>query len=417
MHTIARKLGNSVPERKVLVGRKRPISSPGDPMNKVHRRRDSYYQDYFRARKPHFLRLIVFLVETLFKHSEDGQLESPRGRGRRRSYPMGKLVALAVIKQIIHCSYVFLEIVAPSLVGIAPDDNTIWRAATNPRLKPIIDEMSRKVAGMVVSLLPFPLLLLVTDSTGLAIPEKREKTRAMKRILKKAYQKLHITTTLFTNLILGCRLTPEDRNDSPVYRELMGSLSGFLRELYHLQKQILGVTVIHERVRGVLGSAASFIERLMGFLESSDAQFFLERIRRVGEFIGLSLGDSAYFNLKNLKSSLKEGLLPVFKPKARPEGEKENWLLARLRRMFSEAEEFYRYRGLVEAVFGNLWSRNSTSLSSRKEENREVEAAFMCFTHNLLILVQLLEKVCVDSVGEILRQQLVATPISYAALR
>jgi len=32
--------------------------------------------------------------------------------------------------------------------------------------------MSRKVAKMVASLLPFPLLLLVTDSTGLSIPEK-----------------------------------------------------------------------------------------------------------------------------------------------------------------------------------------------------------------------------------------------------
>jgi len=386
-------------------------------MNKVHRRRDSYYQDYFRARKPHFLRLIVFLVETLFKHSEDGQLECPRGRGRRRSYPMGKLVALAVIKQIIHCSYVFLEIMAPSLVGIAPDDNTIWRAATNPKLKPIIDEMSRKVAKMVASLLPFPLLLLVTDSTGLSIPEKREKNRAMKKILGRAYKKLHVTTTLFINLILGYRLTPENRNDSPVYRELMGSLSSFLRELYHLQKQILGTTVIHEQVRRVLGSAASFIEGLMGFLESPDAQFFLKRIRKMGEFIGLSLGDSAYFNLKNLKSSLKEGLLPIFKPKARPEGERENWLLARLRRMFQEAEKFYRYRGLVEAVFGNLWSRNSTSLSSRKEENREVEVAFMCFTHNLLILVQLIEKVSVNSVGEILQQQLVASPTTYAAVQ
>jgi hypothetical protein len=83
--------------------------------------------------------------------------------------------------------------------------------------------------------------------------------------------------------------------------------------------------------------------------------------------------------------------------------------------MFMEAEKFYRYRGLVEAVFGNLWFRNSTSLSSRKEENRE--AAFMCFTHNLLILVQLIGKVAVNSVGEILQQKLVASPTTYAAVQ
>jgi len=65
---------------------------------------------------------------------------------------------------------------------------------------------------------------------------------------------------------------------------------------------------------------------------------------------------------------------------------------------------------LVEAVFGNLWSRNSTSLSSRKEENREMEVVFMCFTYNLLILVQLIGKVSVNSVGEILQKQLVASP-------
>jgi hypothetical protein len=387
-------------------------------MKRVHRRRDSYYQDYFRARKPHFLRLIVFLVETLFKRSEDAQLECPRGRGRRRSYPLGKLVALAVIKQIIHCSYVFLEIMAPSLVGISPDDNTIWRAATNPKLKPIIDEMSKQVAKTVVSLLPFPLLLLVTDSTGLTIPEKKEKTVAMKKVLKQAYQKLHVTTTLFTNLILGYKLTPENRNDSPVYRELIGNLSVFLRELHHLQKRILGEAAgIQERVRTVLGSAASFVESLREFLESSSVQVFLKKIKRVGEFTGLSLGDSAYFNLKNLESSLKEGLLPLFKPKARPEGEKENRLLACLRQMFSEMKELYRYRGLVEAVFGNLWSRNSTSLSSRRKENREVEAALMCFTHNLLILVQLTETVSVNPVEELLQQQPVAPPTPYVIAR
>jgi hypothetical protein len=37
----------------------------------------------------------------------------------------------------------------------------------------------------------------------------------MKKILGRAYQKLHVTTTLFINLILGYRLTPENRNDSP----------------------------------------------------------------------------------------------------------------------------------------------------------------------------------------------------------
>lgn len=387
-------------------------------MNKVHRRRDSYYQDYFRARKPHFLQLIVFLVETLFGRFEDGQLECPRGRGRRRSYPLGKLVALAVIKQIIHCSYIFLEIIAPSLVGIAPDDNTIWRAATNPKLKPIIDEMSKQVVKTVTILLPFPLLLLVTDSTGLTIPEKKEKTRAMKKVLKQAYQKLHITTTLFTNLILDYKLTPENRNDSPVYRELIGNLSNFLRELHHLQKRILGeVTGIRERVRTVLGSAASFIEKLMDFLDSSSVQIFLKKIRRVGELIGLSLGDSAYFNLKNLESSLKEGLLPLFKPKTRPEGEKENRLLTCMRQMFLEMKELYRYRGLVEAVFGNLWSRNSTSLSSRRKENREVEAALMCFTHNLLILVQLTETLSVNPVEELLQQQSVTPLTPYAVAR
>jgi len=69
---------------------------------------------------------------------------------------------------------------------------------------------------------------------------------------------------------------------------------------------------IQERVRTVLGSEASFMKSLREFLESSSVQVFLKMIKRVGEFIGLSLGDSAYFNLKNLESSLKEGLLPLF---------------------------------------------------------------------------------------------------------
>ncbi len=113
-------------------------------MKRVHRRRDSYTKTTSMA-KSHFLRLIMFLVEMLFKQFEDAQLECPRGRGRRHSHPLGKLVTPAVIKQTIHFSHIFLEIMTPSPVGISPNDNTIWRAATNPRLKPIIDEMSKHV--------------------------------------------------------------------------------------------------------------------------------------------------------------------------------------------------------------------------------------------------------------------------------
>lgn len=107
----------------------------------------------------------------------------------------------------------------------------------------------------------------------------------------------------------------------------------------------------------------------------------------------------------------------MFKPKTLTEGEKENRLLTCMRQMFLEMKELYRYRGLVEAVFGNLWSRNSTSLCSRRKENREVEAALMCFTHNLLILVQLSETVSVNPVEELLQQQSVTPLTPYAVAR
>jgi hypothetical protein len=49
IHILIQTPRNAVLEGKVLVGRKRPNSSPGDLMKKVHRRRDSYYQDYFKG--------------------------------------------------------------------------------------------------------------------------------------------------------------------------------------------------------------------------------------------------------------------------------------------------------------------------------------------------------------------------------
>ena len=359
-------------------------------MGEDHRRREGYYKSYFRARKPRFLLLVVSLVGLLF----DGPERDEPRRGRPPTYPLWRLVALAVIKQVTGCSYIFLETLAPFLVGIAPDDNTIWRAATNPELKPIIDEMSRTVVKAAARLLPLPLVLLATDSTGLTVREKERSTVAMRKAKKRAYRKLHVTTTLFTNLILGHRLTPGSRNDSPVYRELLEPLGGLIGELHTLQKRALEDHATRRRVEALLGSALSLVERLTELLGSPSVQPLLDRIRRkTGELLGLSLGDAAYFNLKNLKLSLELGLLPLFRPKNRPEGEKESRLLARLREFFSEAEELYGYRGLVEAVFGNMWFRTGTRLASRKAEAQEAEASTMCFTHNLITLIHLVEAV------------------------
>jgi len=180
-------------------------------MGEDHRRGEGYYESYFRARKPRFLLLVVSLVGLLFDSPERNE---PR-RGRPPTYPLWKLVALAVIKQVTGCSYIFLEMLAPFLVGIAPDDNTVWRAATNPELKPIIDEMSRTVVKAAAQLLPLPLVLLATDSTGLTVREKEKSMVAMRKAKKRAYGKLHVTTTLFTNLIPRDTGSPPEAETTP----------------------------------------------------------------------------------------------------------------------------------------------------------------------------------------------------------
>ncbi|MEX2703951.1 MAG: hypothetical protein Q6352_001620, partial [Candidatus Freyrarchaeum guaymaensis] len=65
-------------------------------MGEDHRRREGYYESYFRARKPRFLLLVVSLVGLLFDSPERNE---PR-RGRPPTYPLWRLVALAVIKQV-----------------------------------------------------------------------------------------------------------------------------------------------------------------------------------------------------------------------------------------------------------------------------------------------------------------------------
>jgi len=132
------------------------------------RRRPGYWRAYSRSRKGELKRVIEATRRLLRGHPDPWT--RPR-RGRPYGYPAKDLVALCVLKAHLDQSYVDVENLAPYLVDIAPDDNTIWRAMG--RLgEEYVSTLARRVAREQQRLREAAFPVYVADSTGLGEPHR-----------------------------------------------------------------------------------------------------------------------------------------------------------------------------------------------------------------------------------------------------
>jgi len=81
----------------------------------------------------------------------------------------------------------------------------------------------------------------------------------MKKILEGAYKKLYVSTTLLYKPHPGIQAHPGKQKRLPLFTwSSWAAQAASQGELYHLQKQILGMTVIHERVEESAGISGIF---------------------------------------------------------------------------------------------------------------------------------------------------------------
>ena len=133
------------------------------------RRRPSYWRAYFRARKRE-LKKIVKKVRRLLRGTPP-PWRNPR-RGRPYGYPAREMVVLCILKVYFNASYLRAEDLSPMLLGISPDDNTVWRAMR--RLgEEYVSSMALKVAEIHAGIRRTSISVYTADSTGLGEPEGR----------------------------------------------------------------------------------------------------------------------------------------------------------------------------------------------------------------------------------------------------
>jgi hypothetical protein len=121
------------------------------------------------------------------------------------------------LKAHLDQSYLDVEDLAPILLGIAPDDNAVWRAMG--RLgDEYVSSLARRVAEECLGLWKAAFPVYVADSTGLGVPYRTG--------VQGPRVKLHTLTLLPSNVVLASSVTLGSRHDSPVLRELLEGVWG-----------------------------------------------------------------------------------------------------------------------------------------------------------------------------------------------
>jgi hypothetical protein len=268
------------------------------------RRRPGYWRAYLRARKRE-LKKIVRKTRRLLK-DKPPPWRNP-ARGRPYKYPAKDMVILCVLKAYLDASYLRAEDLAPTLLGISPDDNTVWRAMR--RLgEEYVSSLAGRAAEMVQRHRRTPSNVFVADSSGLSEPEGRG--------VQGPEVKLHTLALLPWNVVVSAKVTPGSRHDSPVLREMLGDIIGpallLADSAYFSRENIL--LCFSRRIVPVIkpreGIVDPFLRRYAVFY---DAALNAYRFRSVAEGVYGAMEGRYRCRLrgKTFDSQVTEGLLHV----------------------------------------------------------------------------------------------------------
>ncbi len=274
-------------------------------MEESRRRRRGYWRIYFRSRKKE-IRRVVEATRRLLKSCSDPWTRP--GRGRPYKYPAKEMVVLCVLKVYFDMSYLDVENLAPVLLGISPDDNTIWRAVD--RLgEEYVASLAGIVAGECLNIHKVDFPVYVADSTGLGTP--------IKSGIQGPEVKLHTITLLPFNVVLVSRITPGQCHDSPVFREMLEGLwdPGLILgdPAYFSKENIAGCLKRHLipvfKPKGELKDR--FLTKYAVFFEAARRAY---RYRGVAEGVYGAMENRFGCSLRSvcLKNQVTEGLLQVY---------------------------------------------------------------------------------------------------------
>lgn len=314
-------------------------------MAKKHYRKDGYWKVYHQAHT-HELDAIVGGIVSLVKENKPPCKAKRTKRGRKPVHSWEKLVCICLLMVILGYTFRDVQNEVPNLnlpwSEPYPDHSTIHRAYQEMPQE-YLDTLLERTAILCAGEADWSKGVLASDSSGVETdryeevirPNKKEKRFEKVRLL--FYLKYHIIAILDHLIILRARVTSYRVSDSPVLRSMLKRFFSFPGSIFDADR---------------------------GF----DAEANFERVYEL---------------------LMHPNIEQIARQKG-PKGEGHKRLHYRSRAATEFDPSVYRWRGMIEAIFGAEESdEHNLRTRFRKEENREKWGPIMAIGWNLKVLNRL----------------------------
>ena len=309
-----------------------------------HHRRDGYWKVYHQAHT-HELDALVDGIVSLVKESKPTCKVKRTRRGRRPVHSWEKLVSVCLLMIVLGYTFRDMQNEVPKLDlpwnEPYPDHSTIHRAYQEIPAE-YLDSLLDRTAQLCIEEANWTRGVLASDSSGVETdryeevvrPNKRE--RRFEKVRRLFYLKYHIIAIVDHLIILRARVTSYRSADSPTLRSMLGRFPSFPGSIFNADR---------------------------GF----DAEANFKRVYSLGM-------------RPNIKQRVSRG----------PVGANRKRLRHRSRASREFDQSVYRWRGMIEAIFGAEESdEHNLRTRFRKEGNREKWGPIMAVGWNLKVLNRL----------------------------
>jgi len=292
-----------------------------------HKRKERYWQLYDLAHSRELLEVINGLAQLV---DEAGDPWTKARRGRQPVHSARKMVVICVLTVILGISYRTME----SLLHLlrlpweepVPDHSTIHEAFKRIP-ETYLNQIQRGSAGLCIAESGWVKGIVAADSTGVETDRYETVEVKLKKTRRKVSIKCHVTAVLDYNIIMTAKITSQRTSDSPTLRRMLKNLP---------------------QMEGSIFNA-----------------------------------DKAYDSDENCERIYQKGMTPNIKQR-KTEGANRG-----LRYRRRAAEEFnkdvYRYRGLVEGIFGAEETENGFKTRCRLRKMQRRWGLAIAIGHNLAV--------------------------------
>ena len=291
-------------------------------------RRVGYWRYYHLAHSREFqrdLEAVISLVE------EAGEPWPKPRRGRPPVHSSLRMAFICLLMAALDPSYRDMESLLPFLKlpwnKPTPDHSTIHEAMERMPQR-YLERILQRASGLCIAEAEWSKGLLAADSTGIETYRYEKAVIACKSSRRRIHLKYHVLAILDYDIILSARLTPKDIGDSPTFRMM-------LKHLPDMEDGILN-------------------------------------------------GDKAYDVDENFKLAYKKGLHPNIKHRETHGRNRCRRFRKRAANEFDQA--IYRYRGLVEGIFGAEESKNGLATRYRRKDTQRKWGTILAIKHNIEVL-------------------------------